>query len=147
MAEKPSLHNSMSMNAQLRALTSIMLDQEGGRLRNEARFITSSMKRPSFLVFGLTPYRNTNTMQHDQPINANGMQTQCNACKHNVMQHDQPINANGMQTQCNACKHNAMQQACKHNANNNIQTTCSMDLNRIWTDLNHAQNSGQNTPK
>ena len=62
------------------------------------------------------------------------------------MQHDQLIKANGIQTQCNACEHNAMQQACKHNANN-IQTTCSMDLNRIWTDLNHAQNSGQNSMK
>ena len=57
-----------------------------------------------------------------------------------AMQQDQLIKANGMQTQCNACKHNAMQHACKHN----IQTTCSMDLNWIRIDLNHAHNSGQN---
>ena len=69
-----------------------MHDQEGRRPRNEAHSITSSMKRPSFLVFGLTPYPNT---------------MQC--------MHDQLIKSNGMQTQCNVCKHNAMQQACKHN--------------------------------
>ena len=68
------------------ALNSIMHDQERRRPRNEARFITSSMKRPSFLVFGLTPYPNTMQCMHDQLIKSKGMQTQCNACKHKAMQ-------------------------------------------------------------
>lgn len=37
-----------------------MYDQERRRLGIKARFITISMKHPSFPVFGLTPIPNTN---------------------------------------------------------------------------------------
>ena len=52
-----------------RGLHPIMHNQKGRRPRNEARFITLSMKRPTFLVFGLTSDPNT--------CNATHMQTTC----------------------------------------------------------------------
>ena len=64
----------------------------------EARFITLSMKRPSFPVFGLTPIPNNNATHNMACTMLLKHATQCNAtlaCKH-AMQHEQPNKANGM---------------------------------------------------
>ena len=115
-----------------------MYSQEGRRPRIEARFITSSMKRPSFPLFRLTPNPNTmheTTCKHAMQLKDANMQCNMNnltrlmACT--MLMHTYSKQGNTSMQQYEQQLAYTMQMDMAYTTQRTTwHTQCSMDLNQ-----------------